>query len=292
MSNPPDARIDPVSPALLLEQSLQVTCLRSGTNRALFDGLRIQQPYHVVGQCVDHGVIMRLDDHQPVHLKKGEGYFVPAGVNVHMRSLADEPGRFHWAHYRFTLLGQMDLMDYMRVGPHLNLAMASKVARLNQAMTRLAQGRHEAVIEQAIARREIATRMLALLMRLAQPVQSGGHDFHHTLRLHPAFTLMHDRMHEPVSRDDLARSCHLSPSRFHALFTQATGQSPLAYLARLRLRKAQQLLLTTDLSISQIGAQVGYTDAFHFSRTFRSHIGKSPRAYRDHSRQMSEHLSH
>src|SRR5690606_19517486 len=95
--------------------------------------------------------------------------------------------------------------------------------------------------------------------------------------------LMQQRLHAPLSRSDLAAAVHLSPTRFHYVFKQAMGVAPLAYLAQLRIQRAQQLLTTTRLRIADIAHAVGCSDAFHFSRQFRKHVSISPYQYRTQS---------
>jgi transcriptional regulator GlxA family with amidase domain len=63
-------------------------------------------------------------------------------------------------------------------------------------------------------------------------------------------------------------------------FGHETGETPLSYLQHSRVRRARHLLETTDRTIGDIAAQVGYQDAGTFARLFARHVGQSPRAYR------------
>lgn len=79
---------------------------------------------------------------------------------------------------------------------------------------------------------------------------------------------------------ELASRVHLDPSYLVRLFKQSTGLPPLAYLARHRAERAAALLLKTNLSVAQIGRQVGWSDAGYFSQRFKTHFGLNPREYR------------
>ncbi|MDD5707567.1 MAG: AraC family transcriptional regulator [Kiritimatiellae bacterium] len=81
--------------------------------------------------------------------------------------------------------------------------------------------------------------------------------------------------------DRLARLAHLSPSRFYPVFKTIVGCSPGEFIHRLRLDAAVAMLAKDDLTIAEIGQQVGWNDPFHFSRTFKRFMGMSPKAYRD-----------
>jgi len=58
------------------------------------------------------------------------------------------------------------------------------------------------------------------------------------------------------------------------------GCSPSEYLTELRMRRAATLLVSTNMSVSEIALEVGYLSLSHFSRMFRERFGKTPRAFR------------
>ena len=76
-----------------------------------------------------------------------------------------------------------------------------------------------------------------------------------------------------------AKSENLSRSRYNYLFKQETGLSPKQYLINSRIAKSEWYLKHTDLNISQIAENVGYTDALYFSRIFKKKNGVSPINY-------------
>jgi AraC-like DNA-binding protein len=62
---------------------------------------------------------------------------------------------------------------------------------------------------------------------------------------------------------------------------QVAGTTPSQWLLRTRLERARILLLTTDLTISELTSRVGFKDISHFSRSFRNQYGASPGRYRN-----------
>lgn len=78
----------------------------------------------------------------------------------------------------------------------------------------------------------------------------------------------------------LSKLCGMSAANFRKVFTNAIGLSPQAYILSSCVRKARQLLLTTDESILQIGLSVGFEDISGFNRCFASHMGMTPSEYR------------
>jgi len=81
---------------------------------------------------------------------------------------------------------------------------------------------------------------------------------------------------EPFGLDALAERCGLSSSRFSHLFRAEMGTTPQRFAEKLRMETARQLLAQTNLSVAEIGAEVGYEDPLYFSRRFRLFYGKPP----------------
>ena len=80
----------------------------------------------------------------------------------------------------------------------------------------------------------------------------------------------------------LARRLNVSPSYFGKLFKSYTGSSMSEYLTKLRIEKAHNLLLlNTEKDISQIAAEVGYSNSGYFATVFKKYYGVSPSKIQD-----------
>ena len=80
--------------------------------------------------------------------------------------------------------------------------------------------------------------------------------------------------------DEVADKFALGLRNFRLRFKQATGDTPIQYLHRLRIETAKQLLSGDALSIEQIAYRVGYDDASYFSRLFKRKTQQTPGEYR------------
>ncbi|MFF3689282.1 GlxA family transcriptional regulator [Streptomyces sp. NPDC002187] len=78
----------------------------------------------------------------------------------------------------------------------------------------------------------------------------------------------------------LAQEFHVSTRTLLRRFGDEAGETPLAYLQMVRVRRARHLLETTDRTVASIAADVGYRDPGAFSGIFARHTGKRPREYR------------
>lgn len=100
--------------------------------------------------------------------------------------------------------------------------------------------------------------------------------------------LMRARLAEDISLDELAAEARLSVFHFARMFKQSVGVPPRVYMTRLRVERACELLERTNLSITQIAQEVGYSSNQVLARVFVRHRHMSPsdfrRAVRDPAR--------
>lgn len=99
-------------------------------------------------------------------------------------------------------------------------------------------------------------------------------------QLTPLFALLEERYKEPILVEMAARVLHMSESHFMRFFKQVTGQSFVNYVKHFRIAKAEHLLATTDLSVSEISQAVGFCDQSYFGLVFRSFAHLTPLQYR------------
>ncbi|MFV0325842.1 MAG: two-component regulator propeller domain-containing protein [Bacteroides xylanisolvens] len=80
--------------------------------------------------------------------------------------------------------------------------------------------------------------------------------------------------------ENYTSSLGLGRTTFYNKLKSIVGCSPNEYVRILRMKKAAELLITTEINISEIGYQVGINDPFYFSKCFKNTFGKSPSQYR------------
>lgn len=102
--------------------------------------------------------------------------------------------------------------------------------------------------------------------------------------LHPATSAtiqyLQDHYANPLSLNELSRSIGYAPTYISGLFPQEVGMTVSAYLRRLRVEKATQLLDQTNLRLDDIASMVGYQNTKHFSLIFRQIKECSPTQWR------------
>lgn len=103
---------------------------------------------------------------------------------------------------------------------------------------------------------------------------------HGDRKVHQAQDWLHRHHMEDFRFEELAERLGMSPRNFARRFKQATGESPLTYLHKLRIDQSKALLERDSRTIQEIARAVGYEDLIFFRRLFKRHTGTSPQAYR------------
>ena len=95
-----------------------------------------------------------------------------------------------------------------------------------------------------------------------------------------SIVFMQKHIDEMLTLTAMAEWVNLSGSHFSFVFRKKTGFSPIEYFNHLKVQKACQYLLFTDLRVKEIADKLGIEDPYYFSRMFTKLMGMSPATYR------------
>ena len=126
---------------------------------------------------------------------------------------------------------------------------------------------------------DAAAQLIRLLVLIRRQLDGKTGDRRSYEKIRNSLRYIHTHYSSPITVGMLAQLDHLSPSRYSAVFKECTGLSPQAFIVNLRLERAEELMIQTDLSLKQIARMAGYEDQLYFSRLFKEHRGMSPSAY-------------
>lgn len=91
----------------------------------------------------------------------------------------------------------------------------------------------------------------------------------------------------PLTLEDVARQVHVSPYYLSHLLSRESGRSFTDHLTELRMGRARELLVSTELSVGEIAAEVGLSDGNYLARVFKRETGLTPSEYRRQARRGS-----
>ena len=85
---------------------------------------------------------------------------------------------------------------------------------------------------------------------------------------------------QKLDMDKLARDAGYSASHFRSVFKKATGLPPVAYLMKIRIERACELLSSELLTVTEVAEATGFSNVYYFSKAFKNHTGSSPGLFR------------
>ncbi|MFF7725654.1 GlxA family transcriptional regulator [Streptomyces sp. NPDC008001] len=146
-----------------------------------------------------------------------------------------------------------------------------------------------------LVRRDLGADLAAATARrTVMPLQRDGGQAQYIERpqpptddtaLQPVLHWMERHLHQPLALADIAGHTKVSVRTLNRQFRAQTGTTPLQWLLRARIHRAQELLETTDLPITHIADRTGFGSPTTLRHHFTRHTGTSPYAYRASFRQ-------
>ena len=122
----------------------------------------------------------------------------------------------------------------------------------------------------------LAEQLLILVLRQLPPSQNETP----STPVNRALGYVHDHFHEPISVADAAAIAGYTPNYFNSCFHKQMGIPFGEYLRNMRLSYAENLLQASQMPVTEIAFESGFSSLSHFSRSFRDRYGCSPQEYR------------
>ncbi len=104
-------------------------------------------------------------------------------------------------------------------------------------------------------------------------------DLQSKARLSKVYHYIDQNLNKKITLSDLSGQVCLSEDYFSKIFNETMGVRPMEYVSRKRIERAQMLLLTTNLTVSQVAEKVGVTNYSYFSTLFKKYTLTSPEKY-------------
>ena len=104
-------------------------------------------------------------------------------------------------------------------------------------------------------------------------------------KLSQVIQMMETNIEEPISPSILAKDVGMSTRQLERLFRRYLNRSPKRYYMELRLQKARNLLMQTDMSVINVALACGFASPSHFSKCYRAHYNTTP--YRERGSQAA-----
>ena len=199
-------------------------------------------------------------------LRSGEIYFYYPSSPQHYRYVGNENCEYYWLHFSGKKIPEMVEECGLKEG-------VIDVGSARGDIERLLKMMIKALAERYKNAESFCEGLLSALMSLISPPPTISSPYYKAIKL------FGDPIHNETV-EEIASSYNMTPNHFIRSFKQYVGMSPNAYRIKKRMEMAEELLISTDMSVEQISLAVGYSDSFYFSRVFKNHVGVSPLQYR------------
>lgn len=207
-----------------------------------------------------------------------QGVLFPAGTPHAYGSHGEAGWNLYWVHFAGTLAGaHVQGLREMEENGLLHLPDPEEILNTFEETWSAVTSAH------STADWVCVSAMLSLLLgTVCRSCRAGGGKARAAEeRVRKSMDWIRRHVAEPLTLPLMAKQAGLSVPHYCALFKKHTGTSPMRYLLTLRLQRACELLDQSDAPVRSVAEACGFENPFHFSRSFKSHIGMSPRAYRN-----------
>ena len=123
---------------------------------------------------------------------------------------------------------------------------------------------------------DYASQLFLLIIRIARPQNSINYS-NHIVQATKEYLEKHYA--DDISLENMAEQVNMSPQYLSKLIKKSTGFNFIEWLSMLRVKKAKELLTSSNLTVKEVCFMVGYKDPNYFSRIFKKRIGITPSEY-------------
>ncbi len=204
--------------------------------------------------------------------------FAPGVPHYYHRAYDSE----EWYHAWVYFFAQDDWSEYLNW--NAKVSQVEKVTLKEEVVEEFSQYFVEIIKRQhtsdEISRRLALNFLETILLRRIESVTTSLSSVLDS-RVSMALLYMKDNLHRSdLNIDEIAKSVHLSSSRFSHLFVGELHKSPIRWLNEQRLVRAKTLLVCSYLGVEEIAQQVGYADSTYFFRAFKKEFNMTPSHYK------------
>lgn len=164
----------------------------------------------------------------------------------------------------------------------MNYIFRENIDARNEAAECIRQIHKEAITKASgyeLAVNMLIKKMLLILIRNDNRGLLANQDRVERIRLKPVLDFVESRIDDRINVEDASKLANMSYYYFVKFFKKVMGQSFTEYVNFRKIKRAEQLLLTRDLSVTEVGDQIGMANMAHFYKMFKRFNGCSPKEF-------------
>jgi AraC-like DNA-binding protein len=213
------------------------------------------------------------------HLVPGKIFLIPPYSNAQVN--CPEHLEKYWCHFNANILdSKLDIFSVFQLPYELDVKNQSFYIQL---FRRLVEICHEPGSVTTAVQKLEAEGALSLLLAPFLDSISEKHCHKHSeslLKFSRLISYIEKNLTATLTLKGLAKEFNLNPTYLSNLFSTKMGIPLISYCNKRRIKRAIDLIRSTDYNMSEIAYKVGFSDIVNFSRTFKQHAGCSPTMYK------------
>ncbi|WP_423190228.1 AraC family transcriptional regulator [Alkalibacterium sp. f15] len=241
---------------------------------------------HIYGPTVRSGYMLHYvhsgsgiftSNNKKYHLKEGDFFFIEPNKIIKYEASENTPWAFYWIGFRGDLVD-----DYSK---RTSISSSNPVFDIKKAL--MIKNILSEIVEITLIKEDndllLNVKLLEILYHLSvlfpNKEEKNKQSKKSTL-FTQALQYIRNNFESNIGISEVANSLAIDRTYLHRLFKQELGISPKEYLTKVRISKAQDLLVNTNHPIMIIAQSVGYDDAQQFSKIFKQNVQMTPTQYR------------
>lgn len=230
---------------------------------------------------IDHEIVLITGGQGKLELKnsvcnleKGTLLYLYPGVEHSMYSCNDNPMSFYGIHFSYVTMkyfnSQWDCEERCEVLPLKIHSAVSTYERTEELFKKLNKYWNEKSLGFEMICRSTLMEILYTVMQHTEV------NFSSRRKIETLLAYINKNFHEKLTIQTLAKVMNQSPDYLAAQFKSITGFTIVQYINKCRIDQAKIMLLNDEMRIKDVAAEVGFSDEFYFSKTFKKYEGISP----------------
>jgi len=218
---------------------------------------------------------------QEFYPKPGQLCLMPAGIKQSYSCINSNSFTKYWCHFT-AKIGELNIFDIIKTPLLVNI---EDTDILKTLFEKLIYYYKNSTLTSSIYSQAVLAEILAFFLDIVSEeifIKSSSS----TNKLEEVLIYIENNISQEISIKQLAEMIHFHPNYFIRFFKKNIGTSPAHYINKMRMEKAKNFLIITNMSITSISEALGFKDIYHFSRTFKIYTGFSPTEYK---RIIAEH---
>ncbi|MGO4939669.1 AraC family transcriptional regulator [Fundicoccus sp. Sow4_D5] len=224
------------------------------------------------------GRFFQPDNSDGTELTSGQGFLMPPDTICSYSADSDDPWEYYWVEFNGIQAKQsMKLAGFTDTQLIYTPRTDNKIEEIAHIF---ADTLETNVNNEYLLLGNLYQLLDALIQNSSQQISDTRNEISNVY-IRRAIDYIRDNYQNDISVADIANHCNLNRNYFTRLFKAELNLTPSQFLIKYRLNKAADLLMNTDLSIQCISEEIGYSNQFNFSATFKKHYNFSPFDWRN-----------